>query len=48
MLDIHIGTSAFTAEGWVGSFYPAGMQPRHGQVVHGFVEQVIIKGRAGT
>jgi uncharacterized protein YecE (DUF72 family) len=25
---IHIGTSAFTAEGWVGSFYPAGMQPR--------------------
>src|SRR4029077_4383483 len=28
MADIRIGTSAFTAEGWVGSFYPAGMQPR--------------------
>jgi uncharacterized protein YecE (DUF72 family) len=26
--NILIGTSAFTAEGWVGSFYPAGMQPR--------------------
>jgi uncharacterized protein YecE (DUF72 family) len=29
MTDILLGTSAFTAEGWVGSFYPAGMQPRH-------------------
>lgn len=28
MIDIRIGTSAFTAEGWVGSFYPVGMQPR--------------------
>ena len=28
MTDILIGTSAFTAEGWVGSFYPPGMQPR--------------------
>ena len=28
MTDILLGTSAFTAEGWVGSFYPAGMQPR--------------------
>src|SRR5271156_629313 len=28
MADILVGTSAFTAEGWVGSFYPAGMQPR--------------------
>lgn len=28
MADLYIGTSAFTAEGWVGSFYPAGMQPR--------------------
>jgi uncharacterized protein YecE (DUF72 family) len=28
MTDILVGTSAFTAEGWVGSFYPAGMQPR--------------------
>ncbi len=28
MAEIHVGTSAFTAEGWVGSFYPAGMQPR--------------------
>jgi uncharacterized protein YecE (DUF72 family) len=28
MTDIRIGTSAFTAEGWVGSFYPDGMQPR--------------------
>jgi hypothetical protein len=28
MTDIGIGTSAFTAEGWVGSFYPEGPQPR--------------------
>jgi uncharacterized protein YecE (DUF72 family) len=28
MPEIRIGTSAFTAEGWVGSFYPEGMQPR--------------------
>src|ERR1700719_3568106 len=28
MTDIRIGTSAFTAEGWVGSFYPEGTQPR--------------------
>jgi uncharacterized protein YecE (DUF72 family) len=28
MTDLLIGTSAFTAKGWVGSFYPAGMQPR--------------------
>ncbi len=28
MTEILIGTSAFTAEGWVGSFYPEGMQPR--------------------
>jgi uncharacterized protein YecE (DUF72 family) len=28
MTELLIGTSAFTAEGWVGSFYPAGMQPR--------------------
>jgi uncharacterized protein YecE (DUF72 family) len=27
MTEILLGTSAFTAEGWVGSFYPAGMQP---------------------
>lgn len=26
--QIHLGTSAFTAAGWEGSFYPAGMQPR--------------------
>jgi len=25
--DIRLGTSAFTAEGWVGSFYPKGMKP---------------------
>ena len=25
---IRVGTSAFTADGWVGSFYPKGMQPR--------------------
>src|ERR1700689_2767323 len=25
--DIHLGTSAFTAAGWEGSFYPAGMKP---------------------
>jgi len=24
---IHLGTSAFTASGWEGSFYPAGMKP---------------------
>jgi uncharacterized protein YecE (DUF72 family) len=27
MVDIRIGTSAFTAAGWVGSFYPRGMKP---------------------
>src|SRR5216683_659841 len=27
MAEIHIGTSAFTAAGWEGSFYPAGMKP---------------------
>ena len=25
---IYLGTSAFTAKGWEGSFYPRGMQPR--------------------
>jgi uncharacterized protein YecE (DUF72 family) len=25
--SIHLGTSAFTAAGWEGSFYPAGMKP---------------------
>ncbi len=25
--DLHLGTSAFTAAGWEGSFYPAGMKP---------------------
>jgi len=24
---VHLGTSAFTAAGWEGSFYPAGMKP---------------------
>src|SRR5277367_3088890 len=24
---IHLGTSAFTAAGWEGAFYPAGMKP---------------------
>ncbi|HVB55694.1 MAG TPA: DUF72 domain-containing protein [Candidatus Acidoferrales bacterium] len=28
MSGIYLGTSAFTAAGWPGSFYPAGMQPR--------------------
>jgi uncharacterized protein YecE (DUF72 family) len=28
MNDIYLGTSAFTAAGWPGSFYPAGMKPR--------------------
>jgi uncharacterized protein YecE (DUF72 family) len=28
MAEIRIGTSAFTAPGWPGSFYPEGMQPR--------------------
>lgn len=27
MADLYIGTSAFTAAGWEGSFYPAGMKP---------------------
>lgn len=27
MPDIRIGTSAFTADGWAGSFYPKGMKP---------------------
>ncbi len=26
MADIRIGTSAFTAAGWAGSFYPKGMK----------------------
>src|SRR5271170_5434697 len=25
--SLHLGTSAFTAAGWEGSFYPAGMKP---------------------
>jgi uncharacterized protein YecE (DUF72 family) len=25
--EIHLGTSAFTAAGWEGPFYPAGMKP---------------------
>jgi hypothetical protein len=25
---LYLGTSAFTANGWQGSFYPQGMQPR--------------------
>jgi hypothetical protein len=25
---LYLGTSAFTANGWAGSFYPAGMQSR--------------------
>jgi len=28
MADIWIGTSAFSARGWVGSFYPKGTQPK--------------------
>jgi uncharacterized protein YecE (DUF72 family) len=28
MTDFRIGTSSFTAAGWPGTFYPAGMQPR--------------------
>ncbi len=27
MSNIHLGTSAFTAAGWEGSFYPEGMKP---------------------
>src|ERR1700722_14286104 len=27
MADLRIGTSAFTAAGWEGSFYPSGMKP---------------------
>ncbi|MGA8012461.1 MAG: DUF72 domain-containing protein [Candidatus Acidiferrales bacterium] len=27
MAEIHLGTSAFTAAGWEGAFYPAGMKP---------------------
>jgi len=28
MADLHIGTSAFTAAGWPGTFYPAGLPER--------------------
>jgi uncharacterized protein YecE (DUF72 family) len=28
MPDIRIGTSAFTAAGWPGTFYPAGLPER--------------------
>ena len=27
-MELLLGTSAFTADGWLGTFYPAGMQPR--------------------
>lgn len=27
MSNIQLGTSAFTAAGWEGSFYPEGMRP---------------------
>lgn len=27
MTELRIGTSAFTAAGWEGSFYPPGMKP---------------------
>jgi uncharacterized protein YecE (DUF72 family) len=27
MTELRIGTSAFTAAGWEGSFYPKGMKP---------------------
>jgi uncharacterized protein YecE (DUF72 family) len=27
MTEVKIGTSAFTAAGWEGSFYPPGMKP---------------------
>jgi hypothetical protein len=27
MVELHLGTSAFTAAGWEGSFYPEGMKP---------------------
>jgi hypothetical protein len=27
MTALHVGTSAFTAAGWEGSFYPEGMKP---------------------
>src|ERR1700756_3983249 len=26
--NLYLGTSSFTADGWAGSFYPKGMQPR--------------------
>jgi len=28
MADLLLGTSSWTADGWVGSFYPAHAQPR--------------------
>src|SRR5271154_3376729 len=28
MPSIYLGTSAFTAAGWPGTFYPAGMKPK--------------------
>jgi uncharacterized protein YecE (DUF72 family) len=28
MASLRLGTSSFTAAGWVGAFYPTGMQPR--------------------
>jgi hypothetical protein len=41
--NILLGTPAFTAEGWVGSFYPKGIQPRGGEVLYRFVEQKTIE-----
>ncbi len=31
--NLYLGTSSFTADGWAGSFYPKGMQPR-GYLAH--------------
>ena len=31
--NLYLGTSSFTADGWAGSFYPIGMQPK-GYLAH--------------
>jgi hypothetical protein len=46
MAGIRIGTSAFTAAGWNGSFYPRRMKPAAGTLE--LFRQLWRKGIAGT
>jgi hypothetical protein len=38
--QIHLGTSSFTAEGWSGSFYPAGLKSGdRGTPIYGYANK---------